>query len=124
MAKMKATCVRRTQKDEQLTHTFYRVSGGKGLQAQKLGQKTYYRDVIASTYVDVDGRAETLLFAATKTGKMKRTSKRHLITLWGGEVNTTSASKVLKNAGVGEVTSCPGGSSHYDGRKRKRRRRR
>jgi len=122
---MKAFCVRRTQRHAgsyALVQTYYRISGGKGLQVQKVGAPKYYRDVIVST--STVGRPETMLFAANKDGTLKHTSQGHLVTLWGGEVNTTSAHRVLKNAGVEEITTCPDGSGPFDARRRSRRRKR
>jgi hypothetical protein len=130
MAKMKATCVRRTHRDEKLTQTYYRISGGPGLQARnQTGPKKYYRDVIVSSAVVAADtperwRNETLIFAANKSGKIKHTSQGHLVELRGGETGTTSASTVLKNAGVTEITSCATGSSRFDARRRSRRRKR
>lgn len=123
MAKMKATCVRRTHHDERVTQTFYRISGGPGLQARN-GKR--YRDVLVSTArVAADTperwRHETLIFAANRDGTIKHTSRGDLVELRGGESGTTSASTVLKNAGVDEITACSREASRFDGRKRRRR---
>lgn len=127
MAKMKATCVRRTHHDEHSSHTYYRISGGPGLVTMRGSKK--YRDVVVSTARAAADTAErwrneTLIFAANKNGKIKHSSQGHLIELRGGESGTASASTVLKNAGVGVITACPSGPSRFDAPKRRRRRRR
>lgn len=121
---MKATCVRRTRHDERLTQTFYRISGGPGLQARNSSKR--YRDVIVSAALAAADtpsrwRHETLIFAANKDGTIKHTSQGHLVELKGGESGTMSASTVLKNAGVTTITACSREPSDFDGRKRRRR---
>lgn len=119
-----ATCVRRTRRDEHLTHTYYRVSG-EGLQVMAADKPAkFYNDVVVSTYVDPrDGRGETIPFAANKNGKIKHTSRGHLIQLWGGQVNTTSAEDVLKNAGATKIVPCSDGMGRSRHRRKSRSRR-